>query len=48
MVGSYAILSAIGALNAQRLGLAVAEYKPQEHYRAVKDKWIGLRTPDGR
>jgi outer membrane protein len=48
VVGSYAILSAIGALNSQRLGLRVAEYKPQEHYKAVKDKWFGLRTPDGR
>jgi outer membrane protein len=48
VVGSYAILSAIGALDAPRLGLQVAEYKPREHYEAVKDKWIGLRTPDGR
>ena len=48
VVGSYAILSAVGALNVRRLGLQVAEYKPQEHYEAVKDKWIGLRTPDGR
>lgn len=48
VVASYAILSAIGQLSATRLGLAVAEYKPEEHYNAVKDKWIGLRTPDGR
>ncbi len=48
VVGSYAILSAIGTLSVKRLGLKVAEYKPQEHYNAVKDKWIGLRTPDGR
>ena len=48
VVGSYAILSAIGALGVKRLGLEVAEYKPQEHYNAVKDKWFGLRTPDGR
>ncbi|MFI0843095.1 TolC family outer membrane protein [Mesorhizobium sp. IMUNJ 23232] len=48
VVGSYAILSAIGALGAKRLGLQVAEYRPQEHYNAVKDKWFGLRTPDGR
>ncbi|MBS3647607.1 TolC family outer membrane protein [Pseudaminobacter sp. 19-2017] len=48
VVGSYAILSAMGALNVGRLGLKVAEYKPQEHYKAVKDKWFGLRTPDGR
>lgn len=48
VVGSYAILSAIGALNASKLGLQTAEYKPREHYEAVKDKWFGLRTPDGR
>ena len=29
-------------------GLQVTKYKPEEHYNAVKDKWIGLRTPDGR
>lgn len=48
VVASYAILSAVGHLSARRLGLAVAEYKPEEHYLAVKNKWIGLRTPDGR
>jgi outer membrane protein len=48
VVGSYAILSAIGSLTAERLGLKVARYEPREHYNAVKDKWIGLRTPDGR
>jgi outer membrane protein len=48
VVGSYAVLSAIGRLNVGRLGLGVAEHKPEEHYKAVKDKWFGLRTPDGR
>ncbi|WP_192246196.1 TolC family outer membrane protein [Mesorhizobium silamurunense] len=48
VVASYAILSALGRLSAERLGLQVATYKPEEHYNAVKDKWIGLRTPDGR
>ncbi|MFU0503681.1 TolC family outer membrane protein [Pseudaminobacter sp. NGMCC 1.201702] len=48
VVASYAILSAIGQLSATRLGLQVTEYRPEEHYEAVKDKWIGLRTPDGR
>ena len=48
VVASYAILSAIGHLSAHRLGLQVTEYHPEEHYDAVKDKWIGLRTPDGR
>lgn len=48
IVASYAILSAMGRLSARALGLQVAEYKPEEHYEAVKDKWFGLRTPDGR
>ena len=43
VVASYAILSAIGHLSAHRLGLAVTEYHPAEHYNAVKDKWIGLQ-----
>ncbi|QND60977.1 TolC family outer membrane protein [Mesorhizobium huakuii] len=48
VVASYAILSAMGRLSVDRLGLAVTKYKPEEHYNAVKDKWIGVRTPDGR
>lgn len=48
VVASYAILSAIGRLSAKRLGLRVRLHKPKEHYEAVKDKWLGLRTPDGR
>ncbi len=48
VVASYAILSAIGRLSVRTLGLQVAEHRPEEHYKAVKDKWYGLRTPDGR
>jgi len=48
VVASYAILNAMGHLTAGLLGLEVAEYNPKEHYEAVKDKWFGLRTPDGR
>jgi outer membrane protein len=48
VVASYAILSGVGRLSVRHLGLAVSEYRPQEHYNAVKDKWFGLRTPDGR
>lgn len=48
VVASYAILSAIGRLSVDRLALQVTKYRPEEHYNAVKDKWIGLRTPDGR
>jgi outer membrane protein len=35
-------------MTSKQMGLQVAEYKPEEHYDAVKDKWFGLRTPDGR
>lgn len=48
VVASYAILSSTGDLSVRKLNLQVAEYKPEEHYEAVKDKWYGLRTPDGR
>jgi outer membrane protein len=48
VVASYAVLSSTGRLSIKRLGLGVAEHKPEEHYKAVKDKWFGLRTPDGR
>ena len=48
VVASYAILSAVGYLSVERLRLKVAIHEPKEHYEAVKDKWIGLRTPDGR
>ncbi len=48
VVASYAVLSAAGRLSAKRLGLRVRYHKPEEHYEAVKDKWFGLRTPDGR
>ncbi|BCM20120.1 TolC family outer membrane protein [Mesorhizobium sp. J8] len=48
VVASYAILSAMGRLSVDRLGLPVTKYRPEEHYNAVKDKWYGLRTPDGR
>ncbi|CDX25745.1 Outer membrane efflux protein BepC [Mesorhizobium plurifarium] len=48
VVASYAILSAMGRLSVDRLGLPVTKYRPEEHYNAVKDKWFGLRTPDGR
>jgi outer membrane protein len=48
IVAGYALLSAIGRLDARRMKLKVAIYEPEEHYQAVKDKWFGLRTPDQR
>ena len=45
---SYELVAAVGKLTAERLGLHVARFDPDEHYVAVKDKWYGLRTPDQR
>tara|TARA_R110002020_G_scaffold15143_46_gene53995 strand:+ start:1995 stop:3305 length:1311 start_codon:yes stop_codon:yes gene_type:complete len=48
VVAAYALLSATGQLGIESLDLRVARYQPDQHYKAVKDKWIGMRTPDGR
>jgi outer membrane protein len=48
VVGAYTVLSAYGKLDARTLGLAVNVYDPAEHLNAVRDRWGGLRTPDGR
>jgi len=48
VVASYSLLSAVGRLSAQTLGLPVAVYDPTVHYHQVRDSWFGLRTPDGQ
>lgn len=48
VVNSYSLLSAVGRLRVPRLNLQVTQYRPEQHYEAVKDKWYGLRTVDGR
>ena len=48
VAASFAILSATGRLSPQRLGLNVAIHDPSEHLNAVRNKWIGTTTPDGR
>ncbi|MDK1492244.1 outer membrane channel protein TolC [Sinorhizobium sp. 7-81] len=48
VVASYSLLAAMGRLTVRTQGLQVAEYRSEEHYEAVKDKWFGLRTVDGR
>ena len=48
LVNSYTLLSSIGRLAPQVLGLSVPAYDPQVHYHQVRDTWTGLRTPDGR
>jgi len=48
VVAAFALLAAAGGLDAANLGLAVRRYDPTHHYEQVRDKWFGLRTPDGR
>ena len=48
VVASYALLSAVGRLGPQVLGLGIPVYDPMVHYQQVRDAWIGVRTPDGR
>ena len=47
VVASYAVLSAVGRLSPQVLGLATTVYDPSVHYQQVRDSWYGVRTPDG-
>ena len=48
VVASYSVLSAVGRLSPQVLGLPTAVYDPMIHYQQVRDAWIGVRNPDGR
>jgi outer membrane protein len=47
VVASYAVLNAVGRLSPQVLSLATSVYDPSVHYQQVRDKWVGVRTPDG-
>ena len=48
VVASYTLLSAVGRLSPQVLGLKVPIYNATVHYQQVRDSWAGVRTPDGR
>jgi outer membrane protein len=48
VVASYSVLNAVGRLSPQVLQLATPAYDPSVHYRQVRGKWSGVRTPDGR
>lgn len=48
IISGYQLVSSVGNLSASRLGLRVQIYDPTQHYKAVRGKWFGLRTPDGR
>jgi outer membrane protein len=48
VVASYSLLSAVGRLSPQVLGLRVPAYDATVHYQQVRDSWVGVRNPDGR
>jgi outer membrane protein len=48
VVGSYNLLSAIGRLSPQTLGLSASIYDPSVHYQQVRDAWREVRASDGR
>ncbi len=48
VVATYSLVAATGRLSAAKLHLHAPIYDVNVHYRQVKDKWIGLRTPDGQ
>jgi outer membrane protein len=48
VVNSYSLLAAVGRLSAEELKLRVQAYAPEVHYHQVRDRWFGVRTPDGR
>lgn len=48
IVAGYAVQVALGHMGAGALGLPVRPYDAKEHYNAVRNKIIGVRTPDGR
>ena len=48
VVASYTLLSAVGRLSPEVLGLRVPTYDARVHYHQVRDSWAGVRNPDGR
>lgn len=48
VVASYSVLSATGRLTLRTLGISGDAYDPKVHYEQVRDRWFGLRTPDGQ
>ncbi|MFO7297289.1 MAG: TolC family protein, partial [Pseudomonadota bacterium] len=42
VVSAYTLLSSIGRLTAEHLGLGAAVYDPEAHYHEVRGKWGGI------
>jgi outer membrane protein len=47
VVASYTVLSTIGRLNAQELGVASLVYDPEQHYKQVRNKWFDTTITHG-
>jgi outer membrane protein len=48
VVASFAVLSAVGGLSPQVMGLQIETYDSVVHYQQIRDAWGGVRIPDGR
>ena len=48
VVASYGVLSTIGRLSTDNLGLSPDYYDPALHLDQIKDSWGGFHTPGGR
>ena len=48
VVASFTLLASVGRLAPEVLKLPTEVYDSRVHYHQVRDKWIGVRTPDGR
>ncbi|MFT7571176.1 MAG: outer membrane protein [Paracoccaceae bacterium] len=48
LVATYQLRQAVGEATAQKLGLPVALYNVEKHYREVRGKWWGLGASDGK
>jgi outer membrane protein len=48
VVASYTLLAAVGRLTSEGLSMATETYDSGVHYNQVRDKWFGVRNPDGR
>jgi outer membrane protein len=48
VVASYTLLASVGKLAPGVLTLATETYDSGVHYNQVRDKWFGVRNPDGR
>jgi outer membrane protein len=48
VVASFTLLASVGRLSPQVLGLPTETYDARVHYHQIRDKWFGVRNPDGR